>query len=41
VFFDLVKDTMQTASEIRLGDWEQVSEKSPKTFINLKNTAEL
>jgi len=36
VFFDLVKDTMQTASEIRLGDWEHVSEKGLKTFMNLK-----
>jgi len=41
VFFDLVKDTMQTASEIRLGDGEQVSEKGLKTFMNLKNTVEL
>ena len=41
VFFDLLKDIMQTASEIRLGDGEQVSKKGLKTFMNLKNIVEL
>jgi len=36
-----VKDSMQTPSEIRMGDGELVSAKGLKTFMNLKNIAEL
>jgi len=35
VFYDLLKDIMQTASESRMEEGEQVSDKGLKTFMNL------
>jgi hypothetical protein len=41
IFFDHVKDTMQSVSDITLGDGEEVSKLGLIPFRDLKNTGEL